>query len=54
MVLWREGNPNVAMRLALAFGMVTVEQLKAEAPVFNSLKEFAEHHEEKCSAKRKP
>lgn len=41
MVLWREGNPNIAMRLALLTKMITREQLEAPAPVFNSLEEFA-------------
>jgi Family of unknown function (DUF6283) len=43
-VLWREGNPNIAMRLALAFKMISREQLEAEQPVFDSLAEFARHH----------
>jgi len=45
MVLWREARPNIAMRIALIAGMITPAQLEAEAPVFNSLEEFAAHHE---------
>lgn len=43
-VLWRERRMNVAMRLALVYKMITVEQLEAEQPVFKSLDEFAAHH----------
>jgi hypothetical protein len=44
MVLHREGRPNVAMRLALLFNLITIEDLSAPAPVFKNLDEFAKHH----------
>lgn len=44
-VLWREGNPNVAMRLALAFKLITIRQLEeTKPPVFGSLAAFVKHH----------
>lgn len=43
-VLWRMGRPNIAMRLALLFKMITVKQLEAPQPVFDSLEEFERHH----------
>lgn len=47
-VLWRERNLNIAMRLALTFGLLTVEQLDAKRPaVFRNLDEFVKHHWEK-------
>jgi hypothetical protein len=46
-VLWRMRRPNIAMRLALTFKMITVEQLEERRPaVFRSLAEFARHHVE--------
>jgi len=45
-VLWREGIPNIAMRIALIYKFITVEQLEAKKPpVFRSLAEFEKHHE---------
>jgi hypothetical protein len=44
-VLWRQGRPNIAMRIALTYKMIRVSDLNAPAPVFNSLAEFAAHHE---------
>jgi len=43
-VLWNEGNPNLAMRLALAFKLITVKQLDKMQPVFQSLDDFVRHH----------
>jgi hypothetical protein len=44
MVLWREGRPNIAMRVAIHFKMLAIQDLAASAPVFDSLAEFARHH----------
>lgn len=44
-VLWRERNPNIAMRMALAFKLITIEQLESISQVFNNLDEFVAHHE---------
>jgi hypothetical protein len=45
-LLWTSGRPNIAMRLALLYKMITVPQLEEKfPPVFNSLEEFAKHHE---------
>lgn len=53
-VLWRQGAPNIAMRLALTFKLITVEDLSGtKPPVFRSLKEFAAHHGGKGHAKTK-
>lgn len=44
-VLWKMRRPNIAMRLALTFKMITVEQLQERRPaVFRNLDEFAKHH----------
>ena len=46
-VLWKMRRPNIAMRLALAFKLISLAQLEARRPaVFRSLKEFARHHAE--------
>jgi hypothetical protein len=47
-VLWKERRPNVAMRLAILFKLVTIEQLEERRPaVFRNLDEFARHHLER-------
>ena len=44
-VLWRMKRPNVAMRLALLYKLITVEQLEQRRPaVFRTLDAFAAHH----------
>lgn len=43
-VLWSMGMPNIAMRLALSFKMITVAQLEAPKNTFRSLTEFVQHH----------
>jgi hypothetical protein len=44
-VLWRERNPNLAMRLAMAFELLIVEQLETPtAPIFDSLSDFVNYH----------
>ena len=45
MVLWKSGMANIAMRLALIYKLITREQLQQDVPVFDSLEEFATHHE---------
>lgn len=46
-VLWREGNPNIAMRLALATSTITVDDLERASPAcFRSLTAFVKHHEQ--------
>lgn len=43
-VLWREGRPNVAMRIALTLRLIKRADLARKQPVFEDLDEFAEHH----------
>jgi hypothetical protein len=43
-VLYRSGLINVATRLALCFKLLSVDVLKADAPVFDSLDQFVVHH----------
>jgi hypothetical protein len=45
MVLWRQGMPNVATRIALASKLLRVEDLNVSAPVFDSMDQFAKHHD---------
>jgi hypothetical protein len=45
MVLWKSGTANIAMRLALLYKLITREQLEQDVAVFDSLEEFAAHHE---------
>jgi hypothetical protein len=45
-VLWKMKRPNIAMRLALMYKMITVKQLNSIQNVFNSLNEFKNHHDE--------
>jgi hypothetical protein len=47
-VLWKMRRPNIAMRLALHFKLITVEQLEERRPaVFRNLDQFARHHLER-------
>jgi hypothetical protein len=43
-VLWRSNMVNIAMRLALAVGLLDQSVLDQPQPIFNSLEEFTEHH----------
>jgi hypothetical protein len=43
-MLWRMRMPNVAMRLALAFGKISVQNLDCTIPVASSCDEFINHH----------
>jgi len=47
-VLWRERRQNIAMRLALFTGTITIADLERKRPpCFKSLDEFRRHHERK-------
>jgi hypothetical protein len=43
-MLWRMRMPNVAMRLALAFGKISVQNLDCKVSVASSTDEFVGHH----------
>lgn len=45
-VLYRAGLINVATRLAVALNLISMDDLKAPVPVFNSLEQFVAHHSE--------
>lgn len=44
-VLYRDGQMNLPTRLALYMNMITMDDLDRPAPVFNTLEEFAAHHQ---------
>ena len=44
-MLFRAGLINVATRLALVLELITIKELKAPVPVFNTPEEFVAHHE---------
>jgi len=46
-VLWNEGRPNIAMRLALIYKLITIKQIKAATRLtFRSFAAFERHHAE--------
>jgi hypothetical protein len=43
-VLYRAGLINVSTRIALVTGLITMKEMTARVPVFDTLEQFVAHH----------